>query len=143
MDYRGCVEGVTMHFPVFVPGALFSLGDGHAAQGEGEIVGTGVEISLDVQFTVYLHKGKQIRWPRGENDDYIFTIGNARPLGEAVQHATTEMMRWLNEDYGLDARSASILLGQAGEYDIGNICDPAYTMVCKVSKRSLASIPDI
>lgn len=137
MDYRGFAEGVSVSFPVFAPGALFHLGDGHAVQGDGEIVGTGVEISCDVQFTVQLRKGQKIGWPRGENGGYIFTVGNARPLDQALQHATTEMIRWLGDDYGLDVTSASTLLGQGVEYDLGNVFDPAYTMVCKVAKRLL------
>jgi amidase len=134
MDYPGFVAGVKVYFPVFVPGALLHVGDGHATQGDGEIVGTGIEISMEVQFTVQVIKGKRIRWPRGENADYIFTVGNARPLDQAVQHATTEMLRWLQEDFELDATSASLLLGQCVKYDLGNIFDPAYTMVCKVPK---------
>jgi acetamidase/formamidase len=137
MDYRGFVTGVTVYFPVFVPGALLYVGDGHATQGDGEIVGTGIEISMEVQFTVRVVKGKPIRWPRGENAEYIFAVGNARPLDQAVQHATTEMLRWLNEDYALDARGASLLLGQCVEYDLGNVFDPAYTMVCKLRKGLL------
>jgi len=140
MDYRGFTEGVTVYFPVAVEGALFHIGDGHAVQGDGEIVGTGVEISFDVQFTVHVQKGRKINWPRGENDDYIFTVGNARPLDYCVQLATSEMVRWLQSDYGLDGLAAHILLGQAVEYDLGNIFDPAYTMVCKVPKRLLPKV---
>jgi amidase len=137
MDYPGFVAGVTVYFPVFVPGALLHLGDGHATQGDGEIVGTGIETSMEVQFTVRVIKGKLIRWPRGENAEYIFAVGNARPLDQAVQHATTEILRWLKEDYGLDTTSASLLLGQCVRYDLGNVFDPAYTMVCKVPKALL------
>ena len=137
MDYRGFVAGVTVYFPVFVPGALLHVGDGHATQGDGEIVGTGIEITMEVQFTVQVIKGKRIRWPRGEDAEYIFAVGNARPLDQATQHATTEMLRWLKEDYGLNTTSASLLLGQCVEYDLGNIFDPAYTMVCKVRKALL------
>jgi acetamidase/formamidase len=137
MDYNGFVAGVTVYFPVFVAGALFHIGDGHAIQGDGEIVGTGIEISFDVQFTVELRKGKRIGWPRGENADYIFTVGNARPLDQCVQHATTEMARWLQADYRLDAVGAHTLMGQVVKYDLGNIFDPAYTMVCKMPKRLL------
>jgi len=140
MDYRGFTEGVTVYFPVAVEGALFHIGDGHAVQGDGEIVGTGVEISFDVQFTVHVQKGHKISWPRGENADYIFTVGNARPLDQCVQHATTEMIRWLQTDYGLEGLAAHILLGQAVEYDLGNIFDPAFTMVCKVPKRVLPKL---
>jgi amidase len=137
MDYRGFVAGVTVYFPVFVPGALLHVGDGHATQGDGEIVGTGIEISMDVQFTVQVIKGQLIHWPRGENAEYIFTVGNARPLDQAVQHATTEMLQWLKADYQLDTVSASLLLGQCVRYDLGNFFDPAYTMVCKLPKALL------
>jgi acetamidase/formamidase len=137
MDYRGFVAGVTVYLPVFVPGALLHVGDGHAVQGDGEIVATGIEVSFDVQLTVHLLKGHQIDSPRGDNTDYIFSVGNARPLDQALQHATTEMGRWLADDYGLDMLAASILLGQCVEYDVGNVFDPAYTMVCKVPRRVL------
>lgn len=140
MDYRGFRAGTTAHFPVFVPGALLHVGDGHALQGDGEIVGTGIEISMDVTVTVGLLKGRRSRWPRGETEEYIFTVGNARPLDQAVQHATTEMIRWLQEDHGLDAAAAHILLGQCVAYDLGNVFDPAYTMVCKMAKRTLAQV---
>ncbi len=101
MDYRGFAAGVTVYLPVFVPGALLHLGDGHAVQGDGEIAGTGIEVSCDVQFSVRLRKGALIHWPRGENAREIFTVGNARPLDQALQHATTEMCRWLRDDFGL------------------------------------------
>jgi amidase len=142
MDYRGFMAGVTAYFPVFVPGALFHLGDGHAVQGDGEIVGTGIEVSFDVQFTVRLRKGGRIWWPRGENEDDIFTVGNARPLDQAVQHATTEMLRWLRDEYGLDTIGACTLMGQAVRYDLGNVFDPAYTMVCKMPKALLRLISE-
>ena len=140
MDYKGFAEGVTAFFPVFVPGALFFLGDGHAVQGDGEIAGTGVEISLDVQFTVRVLKGRRIGWPRGESETHLFAAGNARPLDQALQHATTEMVRWLQEDFALDPVGAHTLLGQCVEYEVGNVFDPAYTMVCKVAKGLLEQI---
>jgi amidase len=137
MDYRGFKPGATVYFPVFTPGALFFLGDGHAIQGDGEIIGTGIETSFDVQFTVHLIKGKSIRWPRGENAAAIFTVGNARPMEEALQHATSEMFDLLQKDYHLDATSASVLMGMCVEYEIGNVFDPAYTIVCKLHKKDL------
>jgi len=140
MDYRGFGPGVTVQFPVAVPGALFHIGDGHAVQGDGEIVGTGVETSFDVEFTCRVRKGRRIFWPRGEDREFIFAVGNARPLDQAVQHATTEMVRWLSEDYGLDTRAASILMGQTVRYEIGNVFDPAYTIVCKMPKAVLTAL---
>ena len=137
MDYRGFVAGATIYFPVSVPGALLFVGDGHAVQGDGEICGTGIETSFDVRITVHVRKGGALAWPRGENALNIFTVGNARPLDQAMQHATTEMLRWLSADWGLDALEANLLLGQCVRYDLGNMFDPAYTMVCRLPKAFL------
>ena len=139
MDYRGFRQGVTVYLPVFVPGALFHLGDGHATQGDGEITGNGTEISMDVTFTAWIHRKKQpIGWPRAEDGEYLMAAGNARPLDQALQHATTELLKWLQEDYGLDHSAASVMLGQCIRYDVGNVFDPAYTMVAKIAKKDLA-----
>ena len=137
MDYRGFRAGVTVYFPVFVAGALFFLGDAHALQGDGEIVGTGIEVSADVEFTVDVVEGKRISWPRAENDEFVMAIGNARPLDQALQHATAELMHMLAEDHGLDFRASSALLGQCIRYEIANVFDPAYTVVAKVAKELL------
>jgi amidase len=137
MDYRGFCAGVTVYFPVYVAGALIHLGDIHAWQADGEILGTGIEVSAEVQFTVRLIKQKPANTVRGENADFIFTAGNARPLDQALQIATTEMAFWLQQDYGLDAHSAGLLLGHWVQYEVGNVYDPAYTMICKVPKAAL------
>ena len=76
--------GVKLMLPVNEPGALLFLGDGHARQGEGEVVGTGLETSMDVEFTVDLVKKKTIGWPRLENDTYIMVLGSARPAARGV-----------------------------------------------------------
>ncbi len=131
---------MTVYFPVFTEGALFFLGDGHALQGDGEMDGTGVEISMDVRFRLDLIKGRAIQWPRAEDVEYLMVCGNVRPLDQAVQHATTEMVRWLETDYALTTREAHMLLGRVAEYDIGNMYDPAYTMVCKVQKAVLRDL---
>jgi acetamidase/formamidase len=140
MDYRGFGPGTKVAFPVFVPGALFYLGDGHACQGDGEIVGTGIETSFEVEFSVKVVKGRTIGWPRGETDEAIFTIGNARPLDQALQHATTEMVAWLAADFGLDTRAASHFLGQTVRYEVANVFNPAYSVVCKIARRDLARL---
>jgi amidase len=134
MDYCGVKKGATLYFPVFEHGALLSIGDGHALQGDGELGGTGIEGSFDVRLTVRLIKDKIIGWPRGEDEQTIFTLGNARPFFEAVQHATTEMLRWLLDGFGLDMVAVSILMGQCARIDVGNVFDPAHTAVCRISK---------
>jgi acetamidase/formamidase len=140
MDYKGVVADVTLYFPIFAQGALFQLGDGHAVQGDGEILGTGIETSFDVTFTVQLIKKKIIHWPRGESADCLFTMGNARPLDQALQHATGEMLHWLRTDYQLSPEKACLIMGMAVEYEVGNVYDPAYTMVCKVPRKVLQEI---
>jgi acetamidase/formamidase len=137
MDYRMFTTGTSVSFPVSAPGALFFLGDCHAIQGDGEIVGTGVETAYEVTVRLTVEKKRRIVWPRGETRTDIFTVGNARPLDQALQHATTEMARWMTEDFGLDLTAASHLMGQVVRYDVGNVFDPAYTMVCRIPKKWL------
>jgi amidase len=136
MDYRLFGEGTTAYFPVSVEGAFFLLGDAHAAQGDGEIAGTGIETSAEIKCTVTVLK-KSIGWPRGETANCIFTVGNARPLEQALQHATTEMLVWLEQDYGLDKLSASHLLGMVVRYDIANVFNPAFSVACRIEKSWL------
>lgn len=137
MDYAGLNAGVTVMLSVDEPGALLFIGDDHARQGEGEVVGTGMETSMNVEFTVDLIKKKTIAWPRLENDTHIMVLGSARPLLQALQHATTEMQRWLIADYGFSERAAASLMGQALEYEVANVVDPNFTMVAKIRKSLL------
>ena len=141
MDYNGMVVGATLMLPVSEPGALLFVGDGHARQGDGEVVGNALEVSMDVEFTVDLIKDRKIGWPRLATDDYLMTIGSARPLLQALQHATTELQRWLMSDYGFDERGSSLLLGHAMEYDIANVVDPHFTVVAKIRKDLLTDGP--
>lgn len=140
MDYRGFGAGVEVLFPVSVTGALFFLGDVHARQCDGEIVGTGIETAAEVTFTAEVVKHKVIHWPRGRNAHEIFTIGNARPLDQALQHATTEMLDWLMDDFGLDEVSASHVMGQCVRYDVANVFNPAYSIACRMPIEGLTGL---
>jgi acetamidase/formamidase len=123
--------------PVFEPGALLFIGDGHARQGEGEVVGNALEVSMDVEFSVELIKAKKIGWPRIETDEYIIVLGSARPLLQALQHATTELQRWLMTDYGYDERGSSLLMGHVLEYEVVQVVDPHFTIAAKIRKEFL------
>src|SRR4029450_7238951 len=129
MDYAWMNAGVKLMLPVNEPGALLFLGDGHARQGEGEVVGTGLETSMDVEFSVDLVKKKAIGWAGIENDTHVMVLGSARPLLEAFQIATAELQRWLMADYGMTERGAQLLMGQAAEHDIANVVEPSSTSV--------------
>jgi amidase len=137
MDFNEVVAGVTMHFPVNEPGALFMLGDGHAAQGDGEIDGAAIETSFNVKFTVNLIKKKSINWPRLINDKVIMTIGSTRPLIDALRIACADMVNWLVQDYGFDKYEALQLLGQTAQLKIANVVDPEYSVACVLDKKYL------
>jgi amidase len=137
MDYAWMNAGAKLMLPVSEPGALLFVGDGHARQGEGEVAGTGLETSMDVEFSVELVKKKAIGWPRLETPTHVMVLGSARPLLEAFQHATTELQKWLMSDYGFTERGAQAFMGQATEYEIANVVDPNFTVVAKVRKDLL------
>ena len=84
MDAPEASAGHTLYLPVNVPGALLYMGDGHAAMGDGEVAGTGIEIPMRVRVQVNVIKGKAIRWPRFENEEYIMAVGAYRPLDDAL-----------------------------------------------------------
>jgi amidase len=122
IDYNEIVQGSTVILPVFHPGALLFIGDGHALQADGEPTGTGVETSMDVEFTVALRKGARISNPRLEAPDHIVSIGSqpefASPLDRALQIATSDMVSWLVNDYGMEPWAAHLLVGYQGKYDV-------------------------
>ena len=137
MDTPEIREGVTVYLPVFEPGAYFYFGDVHGLQGEGEITGTGLETTAEVTFEFDLIKGKSIAWPRIENDEYLMVAGSVRPLMDAFRIAHTEIIFWLEDDYGLDRWEALQLLSQVGKARIGNVVDPHYTVVAMYPKKYL------
>lgn len=138
LDYKEVREGATVWLPVFVRGAYFFLGDGHALQGDGEAVGSGIETSLDVTFTLTLHKRAALTAPRLENTDYIVSVGartaQTKSLNEALETATTDMMRWLAETYKLEPVAAHLLIGHQAKYDVAALSGAA---AIKIPKRAL------
>jgi acetamidase/formamidase len=137
MDASDVTEGVTVYLPVFHPGALFYFGDFHAAQGDGEIVGSGLESTADVTFQFELIKNKRIRWPRLENSEYIMVAGSQRPLIDAFRIAYVELIEWLVSDYGFDKLEAYQVASQVGVVRVANVVDPHYTVVAKFPKALL------
>ncbi|MET3665832.1 acetamidase/formamidase family protein [Caulobacter sp. 1776] len=121
MDFNGIVEGATVYLPVFQPGAMLFLGDGHARQGDGETTQWALETSLDVEFSVKLLPARPIASPRIETDQRISVLGQASSLDEAARAATGAMVQWLEQDYGLNASEASLILGVAAEYSVATL----------------------
>src|SRR5688500_17592551 len=137
LDAADVREGVTVYLPVFHEGALFYFGDGHALQGDGEIIGSGLETTMDVTFQFDVLKGKRIRWPRGEDDTHIMVFGSVRPLVDAMRIAYVELIEWLVAEYGFDKMDAFQIASQVGEVRVANIVDPNYTVVAKFPKKLL------
>lgn len=140
MDYNALREGVTLYLPVYQEGALLFVGDGHAAQGDGELTGDALETSMDVEFTVNLVRNQSTGGPRAENDEYLMAMGIANSLPDAVRQATTQLARWLERDYHLTANESAIVLGSSIRYDVAELVDPQVNIVAKVSKAALAGL---
>jgi acetamidase/formamidase len=137
MDASDVGEGATVYLPVFHDGALFYFGDGHALQGDGEIVGSGLETTMDVTFQFDLVKGRRIRWPRIEDATHIMVAGSVRPLVDAFRIAQVELIEWLVDEYGFEKLEAYQVVSQAGTTRVANVVDPNYTVVAKFPKSAL------
>jgi acetamidase/formamidase len=140
MDSPQVREGATLYIPVFRPGALLYLGDGHAQQGAGELPGQGLETSLDVQFTVDVVQNKSLGVTRLENADYVMVMGTGGDLDAAMKNATTGLSRWLADSHQLTPQDIAAVLGTAMEYEIAEVVDSEYDVVAKVSKDALARL---
>lgn len=137
MDTPEMRPGVTCYLGVNVEGALFSVGDGHYRQGEGEACGTAVEGAMHVTLLIDLVKGGAPAWPRLESDTHMTVIGSSRPLEDAWRASQVDMIRWLGELYGLDRLDAYQLLTQIGLAPLANVCDANYSAATKVAKDLL------
>jgi len=140
MDYNENSEGTTLYFPVFHPGALLGMGDAHGAMGDGEVVGTGLETSVDVTFSVDLIKGYTTPQVRAETKDYLISFGVAGSVPESIQLATTQLAEWIKHDYKLNDSEVALLFGDVLKYDITELVDPHFNVVAKVPKSVLATL---
>ena len=140
MDYNQLREGTTVYLPVYVPGALLFVGDGHAAQGAGELTGNALETSMDIEFTVNIVAGGAPPSPRMENTEYLMASGIAGSIDEALREATTNLVRWLETMYGLNEAEVSSVLGTSMVYDVAEVVDPQPHVVAKVPKAALSAL---
>jgi amidase len=140
MDYNQIREGTTVYLPVFHDGALLFMGDGHAAQGDGELTGDALETSMEFEFTVDVISEKSIGAPRAENAEFLMAIGIGGSLDQALQRATTEMARWLEGDYKLNSTESAMILGFAVKYDVADLVGTQVSIVAKIPKTALAQL---
>ncbi|MFI0168036.1 acetamidase/formamidase family protein [Streptomyces sp. NPDC017095] len=137
MDTPEMRAGVTCYLGVNVEGALLSLGDGHARQGEGETCGVAVECAMNTVVIVELLKGVATPWPRLESDTHLISTGSARPLEDAFRISQLDLVRWLVSDYGFSEPDAYQFATQTVESPLANVCDTNYTCVAKLRKEWL------
>lgn len=142
MDFNEIVEGATIYLPVSVPGALLYLGDGHAAQGDGELNGNALETSLDVEFTVDLIPGRRTPGPRVESATHIMAMGLGGSIDDAFKSATANMAGWVAEDYKLLPAEIAELIGTSAEYRVSEVADRNAGVVLKISKERLKSLTE-
>lgn len=140
LDYNDNVEGTTLYFPVFHPGALLGMGDAHGAMGDGEVVGTGLETSVDITFSVDVIKGYATPQVRAETKDYLISFGVSGSVPESIQVATTQLAEWVKHDYKLNDSEVALLFGDVLKYDIAELVDPHFDVVAKVPKSVLATL---
>lgn len=140
LDYNDNVEGTTLYFPVFHPGALLGIGDAHGAMGDGEVVGTGLETSADVTFTVDVIRGYATPQVRAETKDYLISFGVSGSVPDSIQLSTTQLADWIKHDYGLNDSEVAMFLGDVLKYDITELVDPHFDVVAKVPKSALATL---
>ena len=123
-------EGSTIYFPVFVDGALFSIGDTHATQGHGEVCGTAIEAPMNIIYEVEVIKGgRKITEPQYETDDYYAVTAFAETIDEAAIKATRFMIDYLEEEKGMGRNDAYALLSLAGELNIAEVVDVLHMLV--------------
>jgi acetamidase/formamidase len=140
MDTPEMRAGVTSYLGVNVEGAMFSLGDGHARQGEGETCGVAVECAMDTTLVIDLIPGMPTAWPRLESDEFIMTTGSARPLEDAFRIAHQQMVLWVAELTGQSTIDAYQLVSQTALTPVANVVDTNYTVVCKIPKAILGPV---
>jgi len=141
MDFNEITEGATVYLPVNVPGALLYVGDGHAAQGDGELNGNALETSMDVEFTVDVIPGKRVFAPRVESTTHIIAMGLAGSLDDAFRQATANMASWLTDKYALTPSELAQVLGTSAEYKVSEVADRNAGVVLMIKKDRLQSLP--
>jgi len=137
MDFNEIVEGAVVYLSVAQPGALLYIGDGHAAQGDGELNGNALETSMEVEFSVGVISSKPLMTPRVESPTHIMTVGLGGTLEDALRAATASMGQWLEQDFTLTASEIAMVLGTAVEYSIGEVADRNAGVAAKLKKERL------
>lgn len=123
LDNKELISGTSLFIPVHVKGCLFEIGDGHAAQGNGEVDITAIETSLKGTLQFIIHKNKKLRWPRAETPTHFITMGCDRDLNAATHIAVREMISYLMDEKKLSLADAYMLTSVAVDVNITQLVD--------------------
>ena len=137
MDFNEIVAGNIVYLPVQQPGALLYLGDAHALQGDGETSQYALETSMDVEFSVELIKGRSFGSPRVESPTQIMVLGQAGSLDDALKAASTGLILWLQQDYGLTLSQSAQVMGSAVRFNIANLAGRSVGVAARIDKALL------
>ncbi len=140
MDFNEIIEGATVYLSVNVPGALLYVGDGHAAQGDGELNGNALETSMDVEFTVDVIARKHIPGPRVESATHLMALGYDGSIDDAFRAATANMASWLTDEYKLTPSEVAQVLGSSAEYKVAEVADRNAGIALKINKDRLKGL---
>ena len=119
MDIKEVTEGNTLYLPVFVPGALLHLGDAHAAQGDGELCTSGLEMPATITIRVDLIKNKTIPRPRIRSPQELMTVATGTPMERSVARAYADLILWMEEEYGVPRWDGFNLCTHVGSISVG------------------------
>ena len=139
MDNKELVTGTKVLFPVFNEGALFSVGDGHGVQGDGEVCITAVETALTGRFRLSLRKDMQLTAPRAESPTHYITMGFDEDLDDAAKQALRDMIRWIGDLRGLSKTDAYTLCSRATDLRVTQTVNTAKGVHCMLPKVVLKS----
>ena len=138
MDDPSLVEGTTVYFPVFVKGALFSIGDGHAVQGYGEVCGSAIEAPMTFTYRLRVLKNKpSIQEPQYETDDYYAVTGFGTTIDIATKKAVNYMVDYLTNNYNVPPEDAYMLCSLVGDLKIAEVVDVPNMLVTMHFPKSI------
>ena len=141
LDNKDLVAGSVLYLPVHVPGALLSIGDGHALQGDGEVTGTALETSLRGTFELHVRKGQRLRWPRAETPTHYIAMGLNEDLDEAARLATREMVDFLVAEKRLSREEAYMLCSLAADLHVTQAVDATKGVHASIPKSIFSRPP--
>jgi acetamidase/formamidase len=123
LDIKHLTKGTTLHLPVSVPGGLFTTGDGHGAQGNGEVSGVAIETAITLTVKFIVHKGKTLKLPRAETPTHFIAVGLDKDLNKAMKNALSEAVAFMKDELGFTFNEALSIASTAVDFEVSQVVD--------------------